>query len=198
MKGIVLFACLILTCFGQQGHAKEKVQIINMKPSAPSEWREYLDFRREEVLSTLYSLKPEARGVIARAKGYAVFTNFGMKILFFGSGNGRGILRNAKTGKDTYMRMFQAGVGLGMGMKDFRMVFVFENSKVLKNFAKGGWKFGTDADLAIKAEDSGAATSGSIRVAPGLRVYQLTENGLALNAMVNGTKYWIDSHVNKK
>jgi hypothetical protein len=68
----------------------------------------------------------------------------------------------------------------------------------MDNFINSGWSFGGGADAAVKAEDSaGAAASGAIEVAPGVRVYQLTKNGLALSAMVSGTKYWVDKEVNK-
>ncbi len=189
---------LLLLCFSfiaQSVYAQEEV---NLKPKTPQEWRAYLQFRRKEVLKELYALKPEAKSAIENAEGYAVFMNFGLKILFVGTGNGRGIVHDNKSAEDTYMRMFQGGVGLGVGIKDFRMVFVFDDREVLEEFTKGGWNFGTDADAALKNEEGGAATSGSIRVAPGLRVYQLTKNGLALNAMVNGTKYWVDKKTNPK
>ena len=174
MKRSLFFLLLCFSFVVQSGYAQEEV---NLKPKTPEEWRTYLQYRRKEVLKDLYALKPETRSVIEDAEGYAVFVNFGMKILLFGTGNGRGI---------------------GVGIKDFRMVFVFEDREVLEKFTKGGWNFGTDADAALKNEEGGAATSGSIRVAPGLRVYQLTKNGLALNVMVNGTKYWVDKKVNIK
>jgi len=173
-------------------------QGVNLKPKTPQEWRTYLSFRRDEALEDLYKIKPEAKDVINRAHGYAVFTNFSMKIFFVGSGSGRGLVHDNKTGKETFMRMMQAGVGLGLGVKDFRAVFVFDDRKVMEDFINSGWSFGGGADAAAKNEEAGAATSGAIAVAPGVRVYQLTENGLALSAMVNGTKYWVDESVNKK
>lgn len=172
-------------------------QGVNLKPKSPKEWRAYLQFRRDETLEDLYFVKPEAKYVIENAKGYAVFSNFGLKILLVGTGNGRGIVHDNKTGEDTYMRMFQAGVGWGLGIKDFRAVFVFDDVQVMEKFITSGWSFGGDADAAIKTEsDGGVATSGAIAVAPGVRVYQLTQNGLALSAMVTGTKYWVDKTVN--
>ncbi len=193
MRRIALFVTIGIILVVQSVYAQKEV---NLKPKTPQEWKDYLQFRRNEVLQELYEFKPAAKSDIENAQGYAVFINFGMKVLLVGTGSGRGIARDNKTGKDVYMRMAQAGVGLGVGIKDFRMVFIFENRKVLETFVKGGWNFGTDADAALKNEEGGAAASGSIRVAPGLRVYQLTKNGLALNAMVNGTKYWVDKKVN--
>jgi lipid-binding SYLF domain-containing protein len=90
-------------------------------------------------------------------------------------------------------------VGFGAGVKDFRAVFIFDDRLVMENFINSGWSFGGGADAAVTAEETeGAATSGAIDVAPGVRVYQLTKNGLALSATVNGTKYWVDKDVNKE
>ena len=170
---------------------------VNFKPKTAEEWRTYLRYRRDEALEDLYRMKPEAKYVIEKAIGYAVFTNFSLKILLAGTGNGRGLVHDNKTGKETFMRMLQAGVGFGMGVKDFRAVFVFDNRQVMETFMNSGWAFGGGADAAAKADQTaGDAVSGAIEVAPGVRVYQLTNNGLALSATVNGTKYWVDNEVN--
>lgn len=172
---------------------------VNLKPKTPQEWRTYLGFRRDQALEELYRIKPEAKYVVEKAEGYAVFTNFSMKIFFAGTGGGRGLVHDNKTNKETFMRMVQGGVGWGVGVKDFRAVFIFDDRRVMDNFMNSGWSFGGGADAAAKSDSAGgAAASGAIAVAPGVRVYQLTENGLALSAMVNGTKYWIDKHVNGK
>ena len=67
---------------------------------------------------------------------------------------------------------------------------------MLDKFLNSGWQFGAEADAAAKGGGAGAAASGAVEVAPGLRVYQLTENGLALQATVRGTKFWRDDFVN--
>jgi lipid-binding SYLF domain-containing protein len=196
MKRIFLFLILaILMAIPSTFAADPKG--VNLKPKTTQEWQTYLRYRRDETLEDLYKLKPEAKQVVDKAYGYGVFSNFGMKILVVGTGNGRGILHDNKSGKDTFMRMFQAGLGLGMGAKDFRAVFVFDDSKVMDEFLTSGWSFGSEANAAAKAEKDGAATSGAIAIAPGVRVYQLTQNGLMLDVMLNGTKYWVDKAVNE-
>jgi len=171
---------------------------VNMKPNTPAEWRDYLNFRRDQTLNELYKVEPEARWEIMKAKGYATFTSVNVNLIFASMTGGRGILHENTLlgGKDTYMRMAQGGLGLGFGVKDFRAVFVFEDQSVLDKFLAGGWTFGGESDAAFKGGDTGAAISGAIAVAPGLKVYQLTESGLALQATVHGSKYWIDSYVN--
>ena len=100
---------------------------VNMKPNTPAEWRDYLNFRRDQTLNELYKVEPEARWEIMKAKGYATFTSVNVNLIFASMTGGRGILHENTLlgGKDTYMRMAQGGLGLGFGVKDFRAVFVF-------------------------------------------------------------------------
>jgi lipid-binding SYLF domain-containing protein len=194
MKKKYLTIMLVLVLFAMiAGCAKE----VNLKPQTPDEWRTYLRFRRDETLKDLYKIEPQARFEIAQAKGYAVFTSLNVNLLFASAAGGRGILHeNGLPGKETFMSMGQVGIGFGLGVKDFRAVFIFNDTSVMKKFLNEGWQFGAEADAAAKGGGAGAAASGAVEVAPGLRVYQLTENGLALQATVKGTKYWRDAYVN--
>jgi len=171
---------------------------VNMKPQTPAEWRDYLRFRRDQTLDELYKLQPQARHEIENAKGYATFTSLNVNLIFASMTAGRGIVHENEVfgGKDTFMRMAQGGIGLGLGVKDFRAVFIFDNKQVLDQFINSGWAFGGESDAAFKGGDTGAAMSGAIAIAPGLRIYQLTQSGLALQATVHGTKYWKDNYVN--
>ena len=81
-------------------------------------------------------------------------------------------------------------VGLGLGVKDFRVVFVFSDLGRLREFVEKGWDFSGQADAAAKSDDKGAAVSGAVTVMPGVEVYQLTKNGVALQVTLQGTKYW--------
>jgi lipid-binding SYLF domain-containing protein len=193
-KKIIIFILSVLILADVTGCSRK----VNMQPKTPEEWRIYLRYRRDEVLRELYKIQPKARAEIAHAKGYAVFTNLNVNLILASFTGGRGIVHeNGLFGKDTFMCMGQGGIGFGMGVKDFRIVFIFDNRQVLDKFLNSGWQFGAEADAAAKGGGAGAAASGAIGVAPGLRVYQLTENGLALQATVHGTKFWRDNFVNK-
>ena len=52
-------------------------------------------------------------------------------------------------------------------------------------------------DAAAKAGKEGGAYSGATSIAPGVWVYQITKNGLALQATLQGTKYYKDDDLNK-
>jgi len=94
------------------------------------------------------------------------------------------------------MKMFSAGFGIGMGVKDFRGVFVFGHREVFDRFVNHGWQAHGQVDAAGKMGEKGAAATVAVELEPGLRLYQLTQHGLALQATIQGTKYWKDKELN--
>ncbi len=149
---------------------------------------------RDETLEELYQKDASVKAKLEAAPGYAVFSNFGAKILLAGTGNGFGMLVENKTGDETFMRMAELNVGLGLEVKDFRAVFVFSDPAVMKKLATAAG-FGGAAGAGAKKEgeraDAAAAAS-----AQGMWIYVLTKTGVELQATVGGTKYWKDDEVN--
>jgi lipid-binding SYLF domain-containing protein len=165
------------------------------KGTTPQDKRQAIIDMKNETLSDLYILKPQAKSQIAKAPGYAVFSDANVNVIFASFGGGYGVAKNNKTGKHTYMKMGELGIGLGLGAKDFRAVFVFHDVETMNKFIESGWEFGGNADAAAKASDKGAAVGGEVLL-DNITIYQLTESGLALQATVKGTKYWKDEALN--
>jgi len=153
---------------------------------------------RDAVLDELYKLHPEAKAKIKHAVGYAVFSNVGINVIFasFAGGTGIVVKHGLISNTETFMRMGSAGIGLGLGLKDFRGVFIFYDAAKLDSFVKYGWDFSGQADAAAKSDQKGAAITGAATVIPGVEIYQITKNGLALQATLQGTKYWKNSDLN--
>lgn len=153
---------------------------------------------RTETLARLYKVHPGAQADIKNAAGYAVFSNVGINLILLSAAGGSGVAHNNKSGQDTYMKMVSGGFGFGFGVKDFRGVFVFASPDKLQAFIDSGWDASAQADVAAKAGDKGAAVASAITVAPGVSLYQITENGLALQATIQGTKYFKDDELNAR
>lgn len=113
--------------------------------------------QRDEMLQEVYSSKPELKTTIANAVGYATFKNLNVNLLLLATANGYGMAVDNKTGKETFMRMASLGGGIGAGLKDVRVVFIFHDPNVMKQFVDSGWQFGGQADAAAKYEDTGVA-----------------------------------------
>jgi lipid-binding SYLF domain-containing protein len=150
----------------------------------------------DATLSRLYQAQPKAKTAIANAAGYAVFSNFGMKILVTGGGSGTGVAVNNATKKKTYMKMIEVQAGLGIGVKKFRLVWVFEKQKDLDAFINSGWELGAQTTAAAQAGGQGASLAGAMSIAPGIWLYQLTDDGLAAELTAKGTKYYKDDNLN--
>lgn len=153
---------------------------------------------RDDVLVELYKLHPEAKSRVKQAAGYAVFSNVGVNLIFASVAGGRGLVIQSGflSDTETFMKMGSAGLGLGLGVKDFRAVFIFHDKAKLRNFVEKGWDFSGQVDAAAKSDDKGAALTGAATVIPGVEVFQITKNGIALQATLQGTKYWKDKDLN--
>jgi lipid-binding SYLF domain-containing protein len=150
----------------------------------------------KRTLERLYFTQPTARGVVERAAGYAVFSNFGMKIFVAGGGSGDGVAVNNKSGAETFMKMAEIQAGLGFGIKEFRVVFVFETEQALDRFVESGWELAGEATAAAQISAMGDSYAGAYSVSPGVWMYQLTDTGLSLQLTVKGTKYWKNPDLN--
>jgi lipid-binding SYLF domain-containing protein len=149
-----------------------------------------------DTLQQLYKAEPKTKAAISHAAGYAVFSNLGVKILVAGSGNGKGIAVDNKSKQETFMKMLQVQAGLGMGVKKFRVVFVFDNEKALNSFVNSGWQLGGQSTAAATTGDKGGSMAGAASVSEGVWMYQLTEKGLAAEISATGTKYYKDDGLN--
>jgi lipid-binding SYLF domain-containing protein len=153
--------------------------------------------KNEEILQRLYQAQPKAKELIEKSVGYATFSNFGMKILIAGGGTGSGVVTNKGTNKMIYMNMAEVQAGIGLGIKSFQNIFIFQTETVLNDFVNSGWTFGGQVTAAAKYEKNGDAYQDASVVAPGVLMYQLTDSGIAAEITGKGTKYYKDTNLNK-
>jgi lipid-binding SYLF domain-containing protein len=123
------------------------------------------------------------------AAGYEFFSNFRTKIFVVGGGGVKGIIIDNTTKKETLMKIVELQAGIGIGIKKFRLVWVFENHKDVTDFINSGWGFEGQTSAATKLGDEGGAFAGAMSLSPGIWLYQLTDDGLALELTGKGTKY---------
>ncbi len=184
---LVLFAAILLTL-----SVMSQANALSKKEKA----REEVRTMARKVLNQLYKVQPKAKNVIRKAAGYAVFSNFGMKIFLLGGGKGKGLAHNNRTGKDVFMRMVEIQGGLGLGIKKFSVVWVFQNEKDFNEFVNTGIELGAQYSASARKQQEGGGFEGALTIRPGVWLYQLTETGLALELTVKGTKYYRDSNLN--
>jgi len=170
---------------------------LSSAKDSPDEKREKTRKMASHTLQELYKLQPTAEAAIQKSAGYAVFNNMGTNLLLVSTARGAGVAVNSKSKQETFMKMISGGAGLGVGVKDYRVIFVFESDDAFAKFLDSGWSGSAQTDAAAKAGEKGAAYSGAVEIAPGVWVYQITKNGLALQLTLQGTKYYKDDDLNK-
>lgn len=161
-----------------------------------AEQRQDILIKNQSILKQLYAAQPNAKELIEKSVGYATFSNFGMKILIAGGGTGSGVVIG-KGKKPIYMNMAEVQAGLGLGIKSFQNIFVFQTEAAMNDFINSGWTFGGQVTAAAKYEKDGDAYQDATVVAPGVLMYQLTDSGLAAEITGKGTKYYKNTDLNK-
>ncbi|HOW64427.1 MAG TPA: hypothetical protein P5186_15410 [Candidatus Paceibacterota bacterium] len=156
--GLMILGCSILI-WPQLSSAG----LLGPKGDNPEEKRQTVKKQRDEMLAELYRTNPDLKGRIEKAAGYATFNQKDINLFLLASGNGYGVLVDNKTGKETYMRVASLGGGVGMGVKDLRVIFIFNNPDVMKQFLESGWQFGGKADASAKYKDAGVSAEQNVK-----------------------------------
>lgn len=150
----------------------------------------------DQALAAIYKQKPELKAKVAAAPGYAVFTDYGITFVFVGGAGGSGIAVNNHTKKETFMHMGQASAGLGLGVRDVRILLIFKTQKAFDYFVEKGWEFGGGGTVAAAVADKGASVRAGEDFGEQVEKYGVARNGLMFETTLTGTKYWQSSELN--
>ncbi|MBL8874734.1 MAG: hypothetical protein JNM86_02940 [Phycisphaerae bacterium] len=225
-----LIALTLGTLFVGASHADLfGLGILGPKGDDNSQKQQNIQNESTDMLQELYANNPDLKQTIANAAGYATFKKTDIHLFLVASGNGYGMLKDNSTGQITYMDVASLGGGIGLGVKDLRVVFIFADPAVMQQFLSQGWQFGTNADANAQVNNTGVganqstqanidfsegtvqgtsststsagsgpgnSTGQNVAAGSGMLIYQFTQNGVALQATVSGTKYWVDSELN--
>ena len=119
--------------------------------------------QRDEMLAQLYVTNPDMKRVLKQAAGFATFKQTSVNLLLLATANGYGVVVDNKARQETFMRMGSLGGGIGAGVKDVRVIFVFHDAQVMKRFIEEGWQFGGQADAAAKYQETGASAEQNVK-----------------------------------
>jgi len=153
--------------------------------------------RRQEILdmskATLNELRKDksAAELLDDAYGTAVFDTTKGGFIVTGAG-GTGVAMRKNGSNPVYMHMGSGGVGLGVGLENYKFIILFESEDVYKRFIDGEWSAGATAQAA--AGRDGAAVVGKFN--NGVAVYHITDKGLIAQADVQGVRFWPSDRLN--
>lgn len=164
----------------------------DQQKSKAEQKKEKIDGIAKEALATLFAEDANARDLYDAAYGYAVFSN--IKVAFgISAGGGSGVAVAKAEKERTYMKMGTGGIGFGLGGQKYRVIFLFDKKEGLDDFVMNGWQ----ADTSAHAVAGTAGKNAESTFTKGLAVYQLSSNGLMLQADISGSKYWVDKKLNR-
>jgi lipid-binding SYLF domain-containing protein len=190
MAAILVFCLMLVPVMADAATAQEKAE-------KKEQQRQELRVKTYKVLKDLYEKKPKSKRAIEHAYGYAVFVDTSYTAGFIGGGHGRGRAVNQSNGKEIFMKMAEGKLGLGIGVRQSNIVFVFDTIDAFTSFVSKGWTFGGQAVAAATDDVHGDALEGSFQVAPGMWMYQMTTKGLAAELTAKGTRFYVDNDLNE-
>ncbi|MCH3949391.1 MAG: hypothetical protein LKE33_00380 [Acidaminococcus sp.] len=190
MVAILAFCLMLVPVMADAATAQEKAE-------KKEQQRQELRVKTYKVLQDLYEKKPKSKRAIEHAYGYAVFMDTSYTAGFIGGGHGRGRAVNQSNGKEIFMKMAEGKLGLGIGVRQSNIVFVFDTIDAFTSFVSKGWTFGGQAVAAATDDVHGDALEGSFQVAPGMWMYQMTTKGLAAELTAKGTRFYVDNDLNE-
>jgi lipid-binding SYLF domain-containing protein len=147
-------------------------------------------------MAQLFKANPAVENEVKKGAGYAVFSDYGMKVMFMGGAGGKGIAIDRITGDETFMEMAEFQPGAGLGAEKFRLIAVFTSPKAYIDFITSGWELGANAMAAAKSKTRGGAWAGAAVLSDDVYLYQLTQEGLIAGVSVTAAKFYKDKELN--
>ena len=148
--------------------------------------QQYIRDMRQQFLDEIYDEYPIARQQASLAAGYAFFSNINPGPLELIEGSSYGVARDNTNGADIFMKMASPVANPELGAEDFQALIIFKQQSDLNQFIAEGWDLSGQAD----------ATSAAPRTSFDVISYQFTENGVVLQARLEGARYWKDDELN--
>jgi lipid-binding SYLF domain-containing protein len=156
-----------------------------------AERRDELMQMAEEALAELREEDASAASLFEQAHGYAVFDTTKGGLIVTGAG-GTGVAMKQDGSDPTFMHLGQAGIGLGAGLENYRLVLMFADEQTYEDFVAGQW----DGNVSAQASAGDRGVAAEEQFVDGIRVYRLTDAGLMAQADVSGVRFWPSDELN--
>jgi len=158
-----------------------------------------LDQRREELvqmaeqtLDQLIEQNPSAAALYEEAFGYAVLDTTKGGLIVTGAG-GTGVAMRKDGGAPVFMHLGQAGIGLGGGLENYRLVLLIQDEETYDRFVSGQW----DGSISAQASAGEEGVAAEEQFVEGISAYRLTDAGLMAQADVSGVRFWPSEELNE-
>src|SRR5690606_8581653 len=155
------------------------------------ERRDELVQMAEQTLDELREQDESAAALYEEAHGWAVFDTTKGGLIVTGAGGTGGAM--AKDGNDpVFMHLGQAGVGLGAGLENYKLVLLLEDEQTYRDFVSGQW----DGSISAQAAAGEEGVAAEEQFVDGVKAYRLTDAGLMAQVDVSGIRFWVSEELN--
>ncbi|WP_144158139.1 YSC84-related protein [Paraburkholderia sp. BCC1885] len=146
------------------------------------------DVDADAALNRLYAKTPDARELVAEAKGVLVFPGVRAGGAVLGVEYGHGVLRSAGT-PNNYYNVMTGSVGATLGYESKSVVLLFLTQEALDRFRNGnGWTAGVDGSVALLSlGESGKVDTNTAHSS--IVGFVLTKKGLMVDLSLTGTRF---------
>ena len=183
MLAAMIPAMLAIGCNQPEGETKTEKRDAVVKMNA-------------DVIKMFEEKKKDVAAAAKKAVGYACFSNSSVTFLFIGGGGGFGLATHNKSGKKTFMEVGSGNIGFGIGVKDYRLLMIFNTEAAYTKFLEGSWTWGGEASAEATSGEEGGGASASGRTGKEIDVYQVTDAGVILAATLKGGKFYRSKELN--
>ncbi len=123
----------------------------------------------EVNLQGMKTLYPGLDRKLEECKGYVALDVRLVKIPFIGWGGGKGVVVDTTTGERTYVKVGRMDIGGGGGIREFDVLIVLRDEKLLRYAKTGKWAYGAGAE----ASAGSASVEGSSDKLQAKKPYEL-------------------------
>jgi hypothetical protein len=168
------------------------------RQGTPEEIRTRVDRMAADGLERLFEQDPDARDLVDRSYGYAVFeVRQASLAVTVGYGYGVAVAGGVADAGETqriYMKMLTGGLELSKGTEGLasEWVVLLEDEPSFRAFVEKGFDASAEAGGKAGAFKKGVAT----RFSKGMSVFRVDKGSLKLAASLTGTRFWPDSALN--
>ena len=109
-----------------------------------------------ETIEALVEKDPLLKDAIDTSVGYFAVQVSAASAAIIGGGAGTGVLHDKENSTRTYMDVRRYDLGIGLGVRKFRILILFNTREALEDFRQGGW----DSTVGAEAAAGTAGTTG--------------------------------------
>ena len=126
----------------------------------------------------------------------ALVVSGGVAFLSYWKADAIALAVSRATRQETFMRMVELQPGYGFGVQQFRLVLIFETPQAFDQFVYSGWEFGGNAMATAQTDTQSMGSRLGAVVAPGVLMYQFSDQGAMVGVSITGAKYYPDPDLN--